>query len=113
MNLSTKGIPKKGLPKGFVYIDELIPDCIIDAKYAGTDNFMGRRAEGYNQPLVVMTREAADCCVKAAEILRKQGYVMKIFDAFRPQRAVGAAGHLRGHARHGFHGVHAGGGQGG
>ena len=35
MNLSTKGIPKKGLPEGFVYIDELIPDCIVDAKYAG------------------------------------------------------------------------------
>ena len=37
MNISTFGIPKAGLPDGFVYIDELIEDCIIDAKYAGTD----------------------------------------------------------------------------
>lgn len=88
MNLSTKGIPKKGLPGGFVYIDELIPDCIVDAKYAGTDNFMGRPADGYNQPLVVMTTQAAEGCVKAADILRRQGYVMKFYDAFRPQRAV-------------------------
>ena len=73
MNLSTKGIPKKGLPEGFVYIDELIPDCIVDAKYAGTDNFMGRPADGYNQPLVVMTTQAAEGCVKAADILRRQG----------------------------------------
>jgi D-alanyl-D-alanine dipeptidase len=89
MNQSTLCVPKaRELPEGFVYIDELIEDCIIDAKYAGTDNFMGRPAVGYEQPLVVMTREAAEGCVKAAEILRKQGYVMKFFDAYRPQRAV-------------------------
>ena len=67
MNTSTAGIPKAGLPEGFVYIDELIEDCIIDAKYAGTDNFMGRPAAGYEQPLVVMSRELADCCIKAAD----------------------------------------------
>ena len=79
---------KAGLPEGFVYIDELIEDCIIDAKYAGTDNFMGRPAAGYEQPLVVMSRELADCCIKAADTLRKQGYIMKFFDAYRPQSAV-------------------------
>lgn len=89
MNISTACIPKaRQLPEGFVYIDELIEDCIIDAKYAGTENFMGRPADGYEQPLVVMTKEVAERCVKAAEILRKQGYVLKFFDAYRPQRAV-------------------------
>ena len=89
MNQSTACVPKAHeLPEGFVYIDELIEDCIIDAKYAGTDNFMGRPADGYEQPLVVMSKEVAEGCVKAAEILRKQGYVMKFFDAYRPQRAV-------------------------
>jgi D-alanyl-D-alanine dipeptidase len=87
-NVSVTRVPKKGLPAGFVYIDELIPDCIIDAKYAGTENFMGRPAVGYNQPLVVMTKEAAAGCVRAAEKLRAQGYVMKFFDSYRPQRAV-------------------------
>lgn len=89
MNLSTVCVPKaRELPEGFVYIDELIEDCIIDAKYAGTDNFMGRPADGYEQPLVVMTKEAAEGCIKAANILRKQGYVLKFYDAYRPQRAV-------------------------
>ena len=89
MNLSTVCVPKaRELPEGFVYIDELIEDCIIDAKYAGTDNFMCRPADGYEQPLVVMTREAAEGCIKAADILRKQGYVLKFYDAYRPQRAV-------------------------
>ena len=39
MNQSTVFVPKaRELPEGFVYIDEWIEDCIIDAKYAGTDN---------------------------------------------------------------------------
>lgn len=89
MNLSTVCVPKaRELPEGFVYLDEWIEDCIIDAKYAGTDNFMGRPAAGYEQPLVVASRQVAEGCVKAAEILRRQGYVLKVFDAFRPQRAV-------------------------
>ena len=50
MNPSTHFVPKKGLPEGFVYVDEIIEDSIIDAKYFGTDNFMGRRADGYNAP---------------------------------------------------------------
>ena len=41
MNQSTLCVPKaRELPEGFVYIDELIEDSIIDAKYFGTDNFM-------------------------------------------------------------------------
>ena len=88
INISTAGVPKDGVPELFVYVDEVIGDCIIDAKYWGTDNFMGRQVIGYDRPLVVMSREAADACVKAADILRKQGFLMKIFDAYRPQKAV-------------------------
>ena len=47
MNLSTVCVPKaRELPEGFVYLDEWIEDCIIDAKYAGTDKCMGRPAAG-------------------------------------------------------------------
>ncbi len=89
MNISVAGVPKaRELPEGFVYIDELIEDCIIDAKYAGTDNFIGCPIDGYEQPLVVASKEVAEASVKAADILRRQGYVMKIFDSYRPQRAV-------------------------
>lgn len=89
MNISTACIPKaRELPEGFVYLDEWIEDCIIDTKYAGTDNFMGRPANGYEKPLVVASREVAEGCVRAANLLRPQGYVLKVFDAFRPQRAV-------------------------
>lgn len=88
MNQSTRGIVKKGLPEGFLYVDEVIEDCIVDAKYAGTDNFIGSPIDGYLKPLVVVTKEAAERLVKAAEVLRQKGYVMKFFDCYRPQRAV-------------------------
>lgn len=88
MNITTKNIAKDGLPQGFVYIDELLENCIIDAKYWGTDNFLGRPVAGYERPLVVMSEQAALCCVKAAELLHAAGYIIKIYDAFRPKRAV-------------------------
>ncbi len=88
MNQSTKGIFKKGLPEGFLYVDEVIEDCIVDAKYAGTDNFLGRPAAGYNAPLVVVAQEAAEPLAKVAAIFREKGYLMKFYDAYRPQRAV-------------------------
>jgi len=88
VNQSTKKIAKKGLPEGFVYIDEIIEDSIIDAKYFSTDNFMGRRAEGYNAPLVVTPAEMAQPLRQAAEMFRQKGYLMKFYDAYRPQRAV-------------------------
>lgn len=88
MNISTKGILKKGLPEGFLYVDEVVEDCIVDAKYAGTDNFLGRPVCGYNAPLVVVSEAVANGLVKAAAALREAGYVMKFFDSYRPQRAV-------------------------
>ena len=88
MNISTKGIPKKGLPGGFLYVDDLIADCIVDAKYAGTDNFLGRAVAGYHQPLVVVSQAIAEGLVPAAQVFRQQGYILKIYDAYRPQRAV-------------------------
>ncbi len=88
MNISTKGILKKGLPEGFLYVDEVVEDCIVDAKYAGTDNFLGRPVCGYNAPLVVVSEAVAKGLVKAAAALREAGYVMKFFDSYRPQRAV-------------------------
>ena len=49
---------------------------------------MGRQVVGYGRPLVVISKHAADACVLAADILRKRGFLMKIFDGYRPQRAV-------------------------
>ena len=76
------------LPDGFVYVDDIIEGCLIDAKYAGADNFLGRKAIGYEGPYVVASEICANDCKKVADLLRPKGYLLKFYDAYRPQRAV-------------------------
>lgn len=77
-----------GLPRGFSYVSELIPDARIDIKYYGEDNFVGARVDGYDAPVAIMETEAARALAQVADDLRGQGYGIKIFDAYRPVRAV-------------------------
>lgn len=72
----------------FVRIDQLIPDIIIDLKYAGCDNFIGAVVDGYEQAEALLSRPAAEALAKVAADLRQQNLRIKIFDAYRPQRAV-------------------------
>jgi D-alanyl-D-alanine dipeptidase len=80
--------PAHELPKGFCYIHELIPDAILDIRYAGTHNFIGDVIDGYEAPYAIMTNEAALALQKAADEFREMGYRIMIFDAYRPQDAV-------------------------
>ncbi|HLO26964.1 MAG TPA: M15 family metallopeptidase [Geobacteraceae bacterium] len=76
------------LPSGFVYVDTVIPDIRIELRYATTHNFVGERIDGYLQPRCILTREAAVALRQVQEELRPFGLGLKVFDAYRPQRAV-------------------------
>lgn len=76
------------LPEGFVYVKDVIPSVRLDIRYYSGHNFVGTRIDGYNAPTAILTSEAAEALKKAAEILDEQGYLIKIFDAYRPLRAV-------------------------
>lgn len=54
------------------------------------DNFTGRPVEGYEAPRMIATIEAAEALKKANDLLKSQGYMLVVYDAYRPQRAVGA-----------------------
>lgn len=87
--LSFLAIAQNPVPhKGFVYVKDIIPDVIEDLRYNTTNNFMGMRADGYQANRAILTLEAATALKGVADELRKQGYVIKIFDAYRPQQAV-------------------------
>jgi D-alanyl-D-alanine dipeptidase/tRNA(Arg) A34 adenosine deaminase TadA len=77
-----------GLPEGFVYITDVIPTAKLDIRYYTGYNFVGTRIEGYHAPTAILTKEAAEALKQAAEILDEQGYYIKVFDAYRPLRAV-------------------------
>ena len=73
---------------GFVRLTDVVPDVILEMRYYTTYNFVGARIDGYEAPVALCTREAAVALQKASALLRKQGYRIKIFDAYRPQMAV-------------------------
>ncbi|NLO96645.1 MAG: M15 family metallopeptidase [Peptococcaceae bacterium] len=76
------------LPAGFVYVTDEIPTAILEIRYFSEDNFAGAVIDGYQAPKAILTKAAAQALKKAADDLYEQGYYIKIFDAYRPQRAV-------------------------
>ena len=76
------------LPEGFVYVTDVIPTALLEIRYFSEDNFVGAVIDGYHAPKAILTIEAAQALKKAADLLYEQGYYIKIFDAYRPQRAV-------------------------
>ena len=75
-------------PKGFVRLAEAVPDAILEIRYYSTYNFVGDRIDGYERPTALLTVEAAKALKAVSDDVKKQGYRLKIFDAYRPQRAV-------------------------
>ena len=73
---------------GFVSVSELVPDVILEIRYYSTFNFVGERIDGYEEPIALLTKEAAAALNNVSEAVQKKGYRLKIFDAYRPVRAV-------------------------
>lgn len=73
---------------GFVLLAEAVPDAIQEIRYYTTYNFVGDRIDGYEQPISFITKEAGEALHAASETVKAQGYRLKIFDAYRPQKAV-------------------------
>ncbi len=73
---------------GFVSISDVIPNVILEIRYYSTYNFVGERITGYEEPIALISKEAASALLNVSQELESQGYVLKIFDAYRPQCAV-------------------------
>ena len=73
---------------GFVLVSDIIPDVVLDIRYYTTFNFLGERVDGYEEPVALMTREAAYALKEVSDEAISKGYRLKIFDAYRPQCAV-------------------------
>jgi D-alanyl-D-alanine dipeptidase len=72
----------------FVDVKEFIPSVQLDIRYYTTDNFVGSRVDGYDAPKCFLTREAAVALKNVQEELARNGQSLKIFDCYRPRRAV-------------------------
>ena len=73
---------------GFVSIGEAVPDALLDIRYYSSFNFIGERIDGYEAPVALLTREAAAALKRVSDEAVSLGWRLKIFDAYRPQKAV-------------------------
>ena len=72
----------------FVEISKIIDDAAYDIRYYSSNNFTGKRINGYEAPRAYMTKDGVKALSIAAEDLRNKGYRLLIWDSYRPQKAV-------------------------
>jgi D-alanyl-D-alanine dipeptidase len=76
------------LPEGFVYVKTVVPDIDVELRYNTSNNFVGKRVEGYNSNKLILTKKAALALKQVQEFLQNQNLCLKVYDGYRPQRAV-------------------------
>ena len=75
-------------PEGFVALHDIDPTIIQELRYFTPHNFVGKPIDGYRQPMCILTEPAARALHRAQARLLRQGYSLKVYDCYRPQRAV-------------------------
>ena len=75
-------------PSDFVLLSDYVPGIVQEIRYYSTYNFVGDRIDGYEEPVAILSKEAARALKGVANEANAMGYRLKIFDAYRPARAV-------------------------
>jgi zinc D-Ala-D-Ala dipeptidase len=73
---------------GFVDAAAAVPGLVVDMRYAGARNFVGRPIAGYEAPVCLLTSEAATALAAVQRDLAASGRGLKVYDCYRPTRAV-------------------------
>jgi D-alanyl-D-alanine dipeptidase len=76
------------LPKGFVYVNDLIPSIHVELRYFGSDNFMGNPIDGYHKEVAILSEQATIALRDVQNELQQYNLSIKIYDSYRPQQAV-------------------------
>lgn len=79
---------QRKLPKGFVYLDEIIPNAEYDIRYYSEYNFIGKTIVGYEAPFAILSSQAAKALKAVSDELSRKGYRLRIYDTYRPSKAV-------------------------
>lgn len=85
---AAQATPEPTAPREFVALSSVAPTIIQEMRYTTAHNFVGERIDGYRRPLCILTRPAAEALRRAQVRLLRQGYSLKVYDCYRPQRAV-------------------------
>ncbi|MFH8371104.1 M15 family metallopeptidase [Streptomyces sp. NPDC018031] len=80
--------PEPKAPREFVALSAVDPTIVQEIRYLTPHNFTGRPIDGYREPVCLLTRPAAEALRTAQRTLLRRGYTLKVYDCYRPQRAV-------------------------
>ena len=72
----------------FVLLSDYVPGIVQEIRYFSTYNFVGDRIDGYEEPIALLTKDAARALKAVSNQANVMGYRLKVFDAYRPARAV-------------------------
>ena len=72
----------------FVLLADYVPGVVQEIRYYSTYNFVGDRIDGYEEPCAIITKDAARALKAVSSEMNVMGYRLKIFDAYRPAKAV-------------------------
>ncbi|MBR5426844.1 MAG: M15 family metallopeptidase [Clostridia bacterium] len=86
--VSEDGVKLSNDASDFVLLSEAVPDAILEIRYFSTYNFVGDRIDGYEEPIALLTKEAAAALKEVSDEMIEKGYRLKVYDAYRPQKAV-------------------------
>ena len=75
-------------PEEFVVLQDIAASILADIRYITPHNFTGEPVDGYREPLCILTRPAAEALLRAQQDFLEDGYTLKVYDCYRPQRAV-------------------------
>jgi zinc D-Ala-D-Ala dipeptidase len=86
--LAQPGQAQAPLPPGFVDAGAVVDGLVVDMRYFGDQNFVGERIDGYERARCVLSAPAASALAAVQHDLAARGLGLKVFDCYRPQRAV-------------------------
>ena len=88
LSLATPCMADESKPGHMVYVRSVDPGIAQDIRYASAHNFTGHPLDGYQAAECLLSEDAAKALARVQNSLKAEGYGLKVFDCYRPTRAV-------------------------
>lgn len=85
-DLGNEWLLQRAAERGLVEVRQVIPDIVVDLRYADGDNVTGRPLYPKDMPCL-LRRETAEKLRRAQEKLKARGFQLCVWDAWRPPEA--------------------------
>jgi D-alanyl-D-alanine dipeptidase len=77
-------------PAPLIYLRDVDASILQDMRYAGPNNFTGRRVPGYGAAECMLLHDVAVALARVQQALLARQLSLKVYDCYRPRRAVRA-----------------------